>query len=1114
MHTTLTRLSPLLLLSSFLLSTACNDGGGDPTAVWDDERVRSQGTLTVSPSSFQVREGESVTLHARYQGTADFSPSRVNWTVRPVGAGRVENGVFTAEVAGPVTVEGRFSSLADTAEATIRPELIDFVRLSAESMTASAGEVVPDSVSVKVLGRQNAPVPDEVVEFEVVDGQGNVSRHERVTDANGTARVAWRLGPHAGDNRLRSKVERFELEFHARGRPDPASARLRIAAAKQHEGTVGELLPAPLVVQAMDARGNPLSEMMVRWGFTDGRGTVDRESASAADTVLYLRTDERGRAAVYWELGARAGSQEVVASFISQDLAPGGNGKGNGGGNDEVKFEASAKPGHLATLLVTPTPVSMSVGNTVTLSTSGVDEHGNTVEVSDASWSSSDASVASVDGTGTVTAVAPGTARIEAKRGPARGYADITVVEPERAAVTGVVASREELSFDRFGQSIAVDGTAHDDAGAVVGDAELSWSSSDPSVATVSADGLVTAVGNGSAEVVVASVCCEVSDTVTVTVDEPAVVRLDASPSAMGFSQLGGQGQIDVTLFDARDDIVSGSVGWTSGDPLVASVDGSGLVTAVSNGSTRIVVAADCCDAADTVDVVVHEPVLDYIEANPKSVDLMVGDTTQLSAVGYDTAGDTADVELTWSSTNSNVVVVDQVGTIIAKAQGMAAIVVGAACCTAADTVLVGVDEQPIAPSRVEASWEDIRFRALEETFQLEAAAFDEQERTIVDARYTWSSTDPSVASVDSMGLVTARANGLAAIVLASPCCTVADTVPVAVDQEVSLVAVEPGALTLEVGQERDLTARVEDANGYPVDDAPRTWRSTNPSAADVDRSGHVTGLNEGEATLELEASGVMGTTMATVVEPSPVTPLFADGFESGDLSHTQNGVSWASGRQTTVGQSRVHSETWSLEFTYPTALDGEDSFSEQRLVGLDGLTEVWVQYWIYIPATFEHRTQDGPSNNKFFRMFNAEDDGTFSLTYEYQAEEGGSSLRRVLSQSYTSDGASNWPTDTGGQSGFIGPDGALKPGHWHKIGIYFRSATGATVNDGRSELWVDGQLFHELDWAFWAKGDRPAWVDSLYLLGWANSGFSEETRFHIDDLRIWNVYPGWGRTR
>src|SRR5690606_8908560 len=122
-------------------------------------------------------------------------------------------------------------------------------------------------------------------------------------------------------------------------------------------------------------------------------------------------------------------------------------------------------------------------------------------------------------------------------------------------------------------------------------------------------------------------------------------------------------------------------------------------------------------------------------------------------------------------------------------------------------------------------------------------------------ARIAWTSLNPNIATVDSMGNVTAKAVGAALIVAAAPCCGKADTAGVVVRQVVASVSVSPSSRSIGVAESYRLSAGAEDANGNPVPDATFVWTSSNNSVATVDGTGLVTGVASGSATITV-ASG------------------------------------------------------------------------------------------------------------------------------------------------------------------------------------------------------------------------------------------------------------------
>ena len=137
--------------------------------------------------------------------------------------------------------------------------------------------------------------------------------------------------------------------------------------------------------------------------------------------------------------------------------------------------------------------------------------------------------------------------------------------------------------------------------GAVVG-----WSSSNPAIATVDANGLVTAVSPGSALITASSGGVSTSRPVYVEVaPEPSRIVLNISEATL--SAVGQSLQLDAQVYDSGGAAIPGAeVMWSSSRPDVATVDASGLVIAVSNGTTRITASSGDASANATIHVVIE----------------------------------------------------------------------------------------------------------------------------------------------------------------------------------------------------------------------------------------------------------------------------------------------------------------------------------------------------------------------------------------------------------------------------------------------------------------------------------------------------------------------------
>ena len=151
----------------------------------------------------------------------------------------------------------------------------------------------------------------------------------------------------------------------------------------------------------------------------------------------------------------------------------------------------------VATVDVSPAVESRQVGQTVQLSATVKDAAGTILSGQPVTWSSSAATVASVSSSGLVTAHALGTATITAASGSKSGIATINVIPPPIANIT-IAPTNDTLLV---GESLQLTATLRDAANNIVTGRTVQWTSTSPTVASVSGSGLVTGVADGNATI-------------------------------------------------------------------------------------------------------------------------------------------------------------------------------------------------------------------------------------------------------------------------------------------------------------------------------------------------------------------------------------------------------------------------------------------------------------------------------------------------------------------------------------------------------------------------------------------------------------------------------------
>ena len=175
--------------------------------------------------------------------------------------------------------------------------------------------------------------------------------------------------------------------------------------------------------------------------------------------------------------------------------------------------EPPADPPRPATVTVTPSTAQIAaLGATVQLSTEVLDQNGRVMVGAAVAWSSSATSVATVGGSGLVTAAANGTATITAAAGAVSESATVSVDQ----MVSSVTVSPATAELASLGATVQLTAEAFDENGNLVERAEFSWQSSDVAVATVDTGGLVTAAGGGMATITAMAGATSGAATVTV----------------------------------------------------------------------------------------------------------------------------------------------------------------------------------------------------------------------------------------------------------------------------------------------------------------------------------------------------------------------------------------------------------------------------------------------------------------------------------------------------------------------------------------------------------------------------------------------------------------------
>ncbi|QDG52672.1 tandem-95 repeat protein [Persicimonas caeni] len=260
-----------------------------------------------------------------------------------------------------------------------------------------------------------------------------------------------------------------------------------------------------------------------------------------------------------------------------------------------------AGPQEIVSVQLSPATADLAIGGSLQLEATALDADGNPVSTALFEWRSSDPDIADVDGRGIVTGELLGTVTVSARsvQNPEiEGFAEITVVEGEVASVE--VAPNPSTLF--VGETATFQATAFSEEGSPIPEPFVVWSVEDEQVATVNSSGVVTALAEGTTNLV-ANVE-GITGSAEIEVIPVPVDRIEITPQDPSVT-VGGTVQLRAKVFDvAANELTDRTPTWTSSNTGVATVDASGLVSAQSAGTSTITAEVGAVSADVTVTVV------------------------------------------------------------------------------------------------------------------------------------------------------------------------------------------------------------------------------------------------------------------------------------------------------------------------------------------------------------------------------------------------------------------------------------------------------------------------------------------------------------------------------
>jgi uncharacterized protein YjdB len=305
---------------------------------------------------------------------------------------------------------------------------------------------------------------------------------------------------------------------------------------------------------------------------------------------------------------------------------------GCSGGGSSSEPTAPAAPATssplLTTISVSLSTATIRIGQTATARAAGFDQNGALFTVGAPSWKTTSPGIATVSANGVVTGAAPGQTDVTASVGLVQGRMTLVVVRVPVASVTLTPGAAMLGS----GATLQLTTTLVDSSGNAVSDRLVAWTTSDPTRASVSFTGVVTAVAAGVVMITATSEGISASTVITVTAPVLPVATVTVTPSAASVT-VGQTLQLSAVPKDAAGNVLPGRiVTWTSNTASIATVSDAGLVTSLAPGTGSIVATSEGQRAAAAITVKGDSTSVIVVGVATPTLNQMVGDTVHIVA--------------------------------------------------------------------------------------------------------------------------------------------------------------------------------------------------------------------------------------------------------------------------------------------------------------------------------------------------------------------------------------------------------------------------------------------------------------------------------------------------
>ncbi len=375
------------------------------------------------------------------------------------------------------------------------------------------------------------------------------------------------------------------------------------------------------------------------------------------------------------------------------------------------------------------------------------------------------------------------------------------------------------------------------------------------------------------------------------------VATTTLAPQLDTLTAIGATRLLVVTARDGAGGVTVGTFSWGSRDSSRVTVDSTGRARAVANGATWVIVT-EAGGTRDSARIVVQQR-LATIAVTPGTRSIYLGASFGFAASAVDGLGVAlvAQPSFVWSTLSGAIASITTGGIATGVGLGATQVRATAGAVTGISNLSVLTPIIRIAIVRDSLTFvasDTFSLAALASTRSYRAVAYDTLNVVMPGIGFAWASSNPSVASLDSVGTATARAlaaaNGFTAIRASAQ--GVVGAAALTVAQVMTAIDLSPGTATVAITGSVVLTARRRDVNGYFIAGGSFTFTSAAPATATVTAGGVVTGVAIGSTTITATSGAITSVTPATITVALTVPPIISFGRDTLAIGRSATNVS------------------------------------------------------------------------------------------------------------------------------------------------------------------------------------------------------------------------------